>query len=222
MPALALEHQQYAEFSYPSNHTYKIAQNQLIPKMELAARYKKIRELYPEKLESLVDIGCCKGYFNFSAAEQPYCERSLGIDVMEKSINHCHAVEKHIGSKNTRFSLLKLHELADSISNYGGQFQTVLVINQYQYLYFGSDSIYDCYLNHDVIFKHLRNICSQRVIFSNRITRESCQNKERILLNEKHADNYTEEKIIQAASKYFVVSKHGTLGRYPLWTLDVE
>lgn len=219
---LALGHQHYAENSYPSNHAYKITQQKtLLPKKKLAARYRQISRLYPEKLESLADIGCSKGYFNFAAAKKPHCQRSLGIDVVEDCIHHCLAIKNYLGSENTEFSLLKLHELSESINDFGGPFQVVLVINLYQYLYFGSDYSSACYLNHDEIFKYLRNICSQRIIFNNRITTEDAQNKEQIFINAKEANHYTEEKVLEAASKYFTVSKHGKIGRYPLWALDV-
>jgi hypothetical protein len=219
---LALKHQQYAENAYPSNHAYKITKQRLLPKRKLAVRYKQIAQLYPEKFESLADIGCSKGYFNFAAAQQSYCKRSLGIDVVEECINHCLTIKNYLGSKNTQFSLLKLHELSESIHEFGGPFQVVLVINLYQYLYFGSDYSSACYLNHDEIFKCLRKICSGRIIFNNRITTKDAQNKERILMSGEHAKDYTEEKIIEAASKYFAISKHGKIGRYPLWALDAR
>lgn len=218
---LSDEYKEYAEKAYPSNHTYKISNGALSPKCKLNLRYKKISKLYPSSLNSLVDIGCSKGYFVFSASSKHFSSRNLGIDVTAYDINYCHAIKNYLGDSSVQFEMLQLHELADRINKFGGPYQTALLINAYQYLYFGSAKESSCYQNHDAIFRNLHTICSERVIFNNRVNLSDCQNKDMI----KHAstiaqNNYSEQKIIEAASRYFEVSKKGKIGQYPLWILD--
>jgi hypothetical protein len=213
----------HIEHGYPSNHTYCLTNDKLKPKYKLASRYKKIRQLLPKQLTSLAEVGCSKGFFVFSAGAYPSCTRALGIDVSPFDIEVCRWVKQQLNSTNTRFEKMQLHELTPSITDLGGPFQTLLIINTYQYLYFGSDSFPECYLNHDAIFNSLRKICSQRIIFNNRIALEDCQNVARInKASEECRENYSEEKALAAAAKYFTISKHGKIGKYPLFTLDVK
>ncbi len=218
------EYLRYITSSYPSNHTYKIKNNSVLkPKNQLETRYKKIRQLFPKHVTSLAEIGCSKGFFVFSASAMSHCTRSLGIDVNHYDIEVCRWVKETIQNKNTFFETMQLHELTPRIAEFGGAFQTVLILNTYQYLYFGSDAFPQCYLDHDAIFKNLREICSGRIIFNNRIALEDCQNVARIKqANETCQMNYSEEKALEAASKYFTVTRHGKIGKYPLLTLDAK
>lgn len=217
------EYQRYIELGYPSNHTYKIKNHTLIPKYKLATRYKKIRKLFPNHLTSLAEIGCSKGFFIFAASTYPHCNRGLGIDVNPYHIEICHWVKKTIGNTRTSFTRMQLHELTSRIEEFGGPLQTVLILNTYQYLYFGSDAFPECYLDHDAIFSHLRQICTQRIIFNNRIALEDCQNVKSIAEASEHLKkNYSEEKALEAAAKYFTIRRHGKIGKYPLLTLDVK
>lgn len=214
------EYLNYLKSSYPNNHNYRIKKNKLLPKRELAKRFKRIQGLLPEPLTSLVDIGCSKGYFVFAASDYPDCKRSLGIDIYPYDIEVCRWVKAYLGKTTTRFEKLSLHELAERIDEFGGPFQTALVVNQYQYLYFGSERCPDRYLNHDEIFKHLSKICSKRLIFNNRVNLADCQNVSQVSLASAESQNYSEEKILAAAKKYFNVIQQGTFGNYPLWILN--
>ena len=220
---LSEEYRKYAEKSYPSNHTYKILENTIRPKCKLTLRYQKIKKLFPEKLTSLVDIGCSKGFFIFAASTQLGSTRNLGIDIDDYDIQFCRAVKNHFRNPNVNFEIVQLHELAERIDEFGGPFQTVLLVNTYQYLYFGSARSSLHYQSHDEIFKSLRKICSERLIFNNRMNLTECQNIEHINdTNETESDNYNEQKIIESASKYFSIAKRGNIGRYPLWAMDVK
>lgn len=184
---------------------------------------KKLRKLLPNNLTSLGEVGCSKGFFVFSATMQPNCTRGLGIDVNQYDIDVCNWVKSTITNTRASFAKMHLHELASRLEELGGPLQTLLILNTYQYLYFGSDSFPECYLNHDAIFNHLRKICSGRIIFNNRIALEDCQNVTRIAqASEECKRNYSEEKALEAASKYFIVKQHGKIGKYPLYTLDVR
>lgn len=219
---LLSEYLNYLKSSYPHNHNYKVKKNQLVPARELAHRYKKVRALLPQPLTSLADIGSSKGFFVFAASEHPECTHSLGIDVYPYDIKLCQWLKEYLQYDRVQFEYLRLHELAESVEKFGGPFQTILILNLYQYLYFGSERCPARYLNHDEIFKNMRKICSQRVIFNNRVRLEDCQNVEHVERASEKSLEYTEEKIIAAASKYFKVTPCGKVGKYPLWTMDVK
>jgi len=219
---LSQEYIQYFESSYPSNHTYKIIDGQFYPKRKLASRYKTIRQYFPEKMTSFAEIGSSKGFFVFSASQLPHCTRALGIDVNSYDIEMCQWLKGRLQNPRVSFAKLRLHELGERIHEFGGPFQTVLLLNTYQYLYFGSDACGDAYFNHDLIFSNLRKICSQRIIFNNRIALADCQNTEKINQAGYHSQNYSEEAIQKAAAKYFTITERGKYGRYPLWTLEAR
>jgi SAM-dependent methyltransferase len=217
-PILLDEYRKYAEKSYPSNHTYKILNKELRPKCKLSLRYQRIKKLFPEKLTSMIDVGCSKGFFVFAANQQHGSQRNIGIDIDQYDITFCRAIKKYLNMPCVRFELMKLHELAERINEFGGPFQTVLLINVYQYLYFGSTRSDAHYRNHDQIFQHLRRICSHRLIFNNRVNLVECQNVENT--ENELTENYNEKKIIESASRYFSIKKYGFIGRYPLWAMD--
>jgi len=223
-PTLSNEYRKYAEKSYPSNHTFKIVGDELNPKCKLSLRYQRIKKLFPDTVTSLLDIGCSKGFFVFAAGQELGSARNLGIDIDQYDIDFCRALKNHLGALHARFELMQLHELAERIHEFGGPFQTILLINTYQYLYFGSARSADHYQNHDKIFGILRKICSHRLIFSNRVNLAECQNTENIdnTSDTTNRNDYNEKTILESASHYFSIAKHGSIGRYPLWTMDVR
>lgn len=209
----------YLSNSYPRNHTYRIRGVSITPTRKLAKRYKVLSRLYPGNLTSLLDLSACKGYFVFDAATRPTCTRSVGIDVYEPDLAVCRHVKDYLRADRVKFMNLKLHELACQIDKFGGPFQVILLINLYQYLYFGSDRDSSRYLNHDEIFRQISNICSNRVIFNNRTELSDCQNREQIEQAGIAAEKYSTEAIYSAAARYFEVSVVGTYGKFPLWVL---
>lgn len=213
---------QYAKDAYPSNHTYEISDGKLFPLKQLKQRYKKIESLLPNPLTSLLDTAASKGYFVFNAASKPTCKRSLGIDVNEPDIQFCRRVKEYLGSHTAQFEVMRLHELAEQVETHGGPFQTVILLNMYQYLFFGSEYYPQRYLDHDAIFAHLRKVCSSRIIFNNRINMADVQINKTMMEGIDYAKHYTQDKVRAAAEKYFTVTEHGMIGRYPLWVMDVK
>lgn len=210
------EIEQYLASAYPSNHTYTLAGQVICPKKKLKKRYHPISAWFPDPLTSIVDVGCSKGFFIFDASRLPFCQRSLGIDVHLEDIKACLFVKEKIKNVQSQFKEMRLQQLADEIETFGGPFQTVLLINTYQYLYFGSDGHPEHYLDHDAIFKDLHTICSQRIIYNNRVEYADCQGQVKRKFGFSDGQHYTREKIYRAASRYFSIQEVGTLGRYPL------
>lgn len=214
---------EYLETSYPSNHNYVLNQGKLIPLRQLARRYRAISAQYPENMDSLLDTSCSKGYFNFDAVHSYGCSRSMGIDVVVEELQASAEVQKYLGDNVVVLERIRLHELAERIDEFGGPFDVVLVVNCYQYLYFGSTRYKGAYMSHDKIFANLRKVCKNRVIFSNRLDVDRLQQyPARMAASKEMIEAYDEPSAIEAASRYFIVNQAGKLGRYPLWTLDVK
>ncbi len=220
--SLSAEHRDYAANSYPGNHRFTISKaGELKPKCKLAVRHRKIRQYYPPQFTSFLDLSCNKGFFVFAASQTDHSTRNLGIDIHPYDIEFCTQLKKHLANDQVKFARLQLHELADAIDTFGGPFDTVLLINTYQYLYFGSSRAPESYRDHEVIFEHLRRICAKRIIFNNRIDLDICQDYLRDA-NPLEGTNYNQEKIKAAAAKHFNITEQGKMGVCPLWLLDVK
>jgi len=221
-PGLPIDVADYLVDSYPQNHNYIVRQGRLVPRHKLKMRVEQLTQAYPDPLGSLLDLSCSKGFFVLDAAGRDDCDRSLGIDIDQRELEVCRSVSGFLGHEASRFEQLQLHELADSIDEFGGAFQTALLVNSYQYLYFGSSRSGECYRDHETIFGLIRQVCSGRVLFSNRTElgelQRSCQVE---AMKIGHQGHYTEEKILDAASRFFHVRPYGRIGKWPFWLLDV-
>lgn len=222
-PELNQEIRAYLENSYPNNHDYRIVNGKLIPRFKLCVRLRKSKPLYPRPLTSLLDLSCCKGYFVMQAAHELQCGRVLGIDIHQPDLDASCAVRAHLGLKGVQIEKLQLHELAARINDFGGPFQTVLLINMYQYLFFGSARSAHCYLSHDEILRHLQKICSGRIIFNNRLEFDRLQDHCRQVAVQKGIQQeYSTERFLEAADKYFQVTLFGHIGHSPIYAMDVR
>lgn len=212
----------YVNRSYPNNLNFSIRGRQLVPHRQLARRSAALTGHYPRPLTSLLDLSSSKGYFVLDAARRPECSRTLGIDVFEHDISVSRTLASHLQVPNARFEALKLHELAASIGKFGGRFDAALLVNTYQYLFFGSERAADCYESHENIFELIRQTCSGLLIFNNRTELKDCQNKEAVARAGERAKKYTSEKILVAAERFFKPVVRDVLGRYPLWVLEAK
>lgn len=208
--------------SYPPNHNYSILGNQLIPSRKLATRVSHFRQFYPRPLRSLLDLSCSKGFFVFDAASQATCQRAMGIDLCDSTLSTCDHLKQHFNDpERIQIAKLTIPELADNINSFGGPFETVLLVNTYQYIFFGSPIAPALSRDHCEIFRQIRRVCSGRVIFHNRISLDRVQPHIR---NANPAGDrgrfYTPEAIRAAASEFFKVTEMPVWGGHPVWLLD--
>jgi hypothetical protein len=204
--------------SYPNNHNYRIKRGKLAPTCRLAVRHHRISALYPKPLTSLLDLSASKGYFVLEAAQRPECRRAMGIDVVDEPLVAASYVRDYLGLDNARFARMRLDLLARRIGEFGGPFQTVLLINTYQYLYFGDK--HEPFESHQAIFSAIHKICAGRVIFNNRLEVDHCQGAIQKIAHETgRAGDYRTERVRAAAEEFFTVDIRGRLGRYPFWVL---
>ncbi len=201
----------------PSNHNYRVLGRQLLPKFQLFERLQLITSLYPDRVESFLDIGCCRGFYVFNAADYPTCKSATGIDVYEPFVNISLKVKKHLRAPRVHFFLATLDEVFQNVKAYGGPFQTILLVGTYHYLFWGSSRCSHAFHSHREILLRLAKICSDRVILSARleIDRLPRQIKAKAARMKKTYP-YSAQHFVESAKEFFEIHQAGYLGRYPL------
>lgn len=210
--------------SYPSNHNFTAIGKLLTPSRKLAFRVARLRPHYLNPVTSLLDLSCSRGFFLFDAAKEPTCERVLGLDLCDKTLDVCRHLNQHFDHpERVAVEKLTLAELAERIDEFGGPFETVLLVNTYQYLFFGSQISPALSQDHCEIFRLIRKVCSGRVIFHNRITFDRVQKHVRdAAQGERWKGIYTPQAIRASASEFFRVTETPVWGGHPMWLLDAK
>jgi hypothetical protein len=205
---------------YPSNHIYRIHGKQLVPGRQLYERLWKVTPLFSPNLESLLDIGCCKGYYTSLVAQKATCKVSTGIDVHAPFIETSKKIADYLGLNNTQYHLATIDKVAEAPADFGGPFQTVLLIGTYHYLFWGSSASDHCFKSHQEILSRLASLCTDRVIISGRFELNRLpRNIRKDAMASQEASQYNTASFVQAAEEYFSVEEHGFLGTYPLLVL---
>lgn len=207
--------------SYPHNHDYRIIGSRMVPSWKLWRREGRLRALYPRAPRSLVDLASCKGWFVLQAARAG-CPRALGLDVYRPDLDASRAAASHLTIDAT-FEERRLDDLVTDVESGAPPFEVALLVNAYQYFYFGSDRDERAVLDHRVLFKRMRRVCEGRLIFSNRIDLERLPDgvQERAARLDA-ADGYHAQAVRDAAEEFFRVEEHPPLGRIPLWVLHAR
>ena len=210
--------------SYPRNHTYIPVADRLVPNRKLAVRVAGLSQYYPVPVTSLLDLSCSKGFFVFHAAARETCERALGIDLSDECLDVCRLLNTGFSRQvHVRFERLTLPELAAKIDDFGGPFQTVLLVNTYQYLFFGSTVAPAVGQDHRAIFRLLRAVCSGRLVFHNRLTLDDLQSDPQERATRAGTGQlYYPEAIRQAAEEFFRVTTLRRWLGHPVWLLDAK
>lgn len=206
---------------YPRNHNYKIHNKKLLASFRLYERLRLVTQLYPEHLESFLDIGCCRGFYVLEASQRMNCKTAVGIDVYEPFVSTANKVRQYLDVQNASFYLTSLDKVAYKPEAYGGPFQTVLLIGTYHYLFWGSSLCPTAYYNHWEILSQLFQICTDSLIFSGRLEVDRLPDsvKEKAKMSGNQVD-YTTADFLKNAEKLFQVCKAGYLGTYPLFIMS--
>ena len=193
----------------------------MLPSFRLYERVRLVASLYPERMESLLDIGSCKGYYVLSAADRPYPVKTVGIDVYEPFVSVANKVKKYLGGDNASFYSAALEEVSNTPEAHGGPFQTVLLIGTYHYLFWGSTINSNALCDHQKIFKMLSKVCTERLIFSARLEVDSLTSdtKEKARMFGGTL-KYDTEHILKSAEEFFEVHRAGYLGKFPLFSMS--
>lgn len=221
MAPLTEELSRHLADSYPHNHDWQIAGGKPRPSWQLRKRAWRLRRHYPDAtaVKSFVDLSSCKGYFVIDAARRFDLERALGIDVHDMDIAASSAAAESLKLGQVVFKHRFLHELA---GDGPAPFDLALLVNTYQYLYFGSRRESHAYRDHAAIFAHLAALVAPggTLLFSNRVELKRCPGHVQDLARESGLGaQYNPAAIRAAAEVHFAVEERGKLGRIPLWRL---
>ncbi|MCH7546945.1 MAG: class I SAM-dependent methyltransferase [Planctomycetes bacterium] len=190
---------------YPKNHNYQLRDGRSVPGQRLEDRWRMISSFYPKKLESFLDVGCCKGYFVLENATRPECRRSVGIDVVESFVDIAREVGQRMKVADATFHKASLDEVAGNIEEYGGPFQVVQLINTYHYLYWGSKRNARAYLDHRDIFSMFHDVTGSCLIFSSPLEVHLAPPEIHEKADIAGSHDYHREAIFQAAQEFFDV-----------------
>jgi SAM-dependent methyltransferase len=204
---------------YPRNQAFSLRRGSLVPGRKLAKRVRLLLRLYPAHIDSLLDIGCAQGFFVFDAASRYPDARVVGIEASDSYQDLWREVSGCLNLSNVQFYQGLLHEFVQRPEDLGGPFQTVLLVNTYHYLYFGSGLQPFGYRDHGRIFQMLSRLCSERLIWSSPLENRDCPGYSQ--RGDSGAD-YTRDRILGAARKYFTVEAAGSLGRRPVHIMYVR
>lgn len=214
----------FVQDSYPNNHTFLVESNRLIPKPKLAERLFEYQKHYPAEITSFLDLSSSKGFFVFHGAQRTTCTRALGIDIDQQCLEVSRRIASCRDSKSTmQFEEMTIPKLAESIADFGGPFQTALLMNTYQYLFFGSTFGPGVSEDHNVLFELIRSVCNGRLLFNNRISVDRIQRSLYKRVDaERHRNTYTPEAVRRAAEKFFRITVVNRDEQHPFWLLDAK
>ena len=211
-----------APAGHRTRHTYRIAGGEAFTTFQMDQRWKIVANLYPERLTSLLDIGCCRGWFVIKAAMRPECEKALGIDVVQGFIDSANEAKNalNLGDK-VMFDYAFLDDVANNPAKYRTPYQTIVLLNTYHYMYWGSGYSDKHWADHEYLLGTLAGICTDRVIFMSPLEIEHCPSDiaRRARQHPEWAPNFTTEKFLEVAGKYFDVTHEGYLGIRPLYLM---
>lgn len=205
-----------------TRHTYKVAEADALTTFQMDQRWKIVSKLYPEKLTSLLDIGCCRGWFVIQAALRPECEKALGIDVVQGFIDAANKAKDLLNLKDkVQFHYAFLDDLAGDLAKYRTPYQTIVLLNTYHYMYWGSGYSDKHWADHDYLLRTLSNICTDRIIFMSPLEINDCPSDiaRRAREHPEWAPKFTTNCFLEAAEKYFDVSHQTYLGLRPLYLM---
>jgi hypothetical protein len=210
-----------APVGHRTRHTYRIANGKAFTTFQMDQRFRIVSSLYPEKVTSLMDIGCCRGWFVVDAAKRPGCDRALGIDVVEGFIDAANDAKRLLGLENAQFHYAFLDDVAGDPRKYGTPYQTIVLLNTYHYMYWGSGYSDKHWPDHDYLLRTLAGICTDRIIFMSPLEIEECPSDiaRRARQHPEWAPDFTTAKFLEVAGRYFDVTHEGYLGIRPLYLM---
>ena len=193
----------------------------MLTTFEMHLRERTIRPLLPDHLPSVLDIGCCRGWLTLQAARRPECEWAVGIDVLPEFIEAANRAASLLGLDNTRFDYAFLDDIVRDPEGYRTPFHTILLINTYHYMYWGSSYSERHWPDHEYLLDTLADLCTHRMIFMTPLEVSGCPGdiRRRAAEHPDWAAGYTPERFFEEARRRFDVTPRGHLGARPLYLM---
>lgn len=205
-----------------TRHVYSIAEDgELLTTSQLDQRCRIVERLYPQRLTSLLDIGCCRGWFVIQAALRPECERATGIDVVQGFIESANEAKRALKLEKVQFEYAFLDDLVNDPQKYRTPYQVIVLLNTYHYMFWGSEYSPRQWADHDFLLRTLSEICTDRVIFMSPLEVKDCPSHiwERARQHPDWAKEFTTERFLEVAGRYFDVCFDTYMGLRPLYLM---
>ena len=205
-----------------TRHTYRIADRRAITTFQMHQRWKIVSSLYPPTLTSLLDIGCCRGWFVLQAAMQPQVEKALGVDVVPGFIDAANEAKTLLKLDKAQFDYAFLDDLANNPDKYRTPYQTIVLLNTYHYMYWGSGYSDKHWADHDYLLRTLAGVCTDRIIFMSPLEVNDCPSDiaRRAAEHPEWVPAFTTRGFLDVAEKYFDVSHQTYMGLRPLYLMQ--
>jgi SAM-dependent methyltransferase len=206
-----------------TRHVYDIGDGgRAFTTFQMDQRHAIVSRYYPTTLTSLLDIGCCRGWFVLQAAQRATCERALGIDVVPEFITAADEGKRLLGLEDkARFAYAFLDDLENDRTGYGVPYQTLLLINTYHYMFWGSYLSPKHWPDHERLLSSLAGMCTDRMIFMSPLEVAECPSDIGRAAGQ-HPDwakQFTEARFLEVANKYFDVKLETHVGLRPLYVM---
>jgi hypothetical protein len=205
-----------------NRHIYRITEDgKTFTTSQMDQRYRLVSRLYPERLTSLLDIGCCRGWFVVQAALRPECEKATGVDVVQGFIDAANKAKDLLKLDKAQFDFAYLDDLASDPVRFRTPYQTIVLLNTYHYMYWGSSYSDNHKPDHDYLLRTLAAMCTDRMLFMSPLEVEDCPSDiaRRAKDHPEWAAGFTTEQFLEAAKRYFDVTPQGLLGLRPLYLM---
>lgn len=202
-----------------TRHVFRIAGDNVLSTGQMELRWEVVTSLYPEKLTSLLDIGCCRGWFIVKAAMLPECEAALGVDVVPEFIDAAKEAKRLLKLDKAQFEYAFLEDLERNREKYRLPYQTLLLINTYHYLYWGSTYSRTHWPDHDYLLRTLASFCTDRMLLMSPLEVKDCPSDIQAERHPDWAEQYTTANFLGVANRYFGVSLECHLGTRPLYLM---
>ena len=204
-----------------TRHVYEIAGQDSLTTFGLHQRHDIVASFYPSPLRSLLDIGCCRGWFVVKASERPECEKATGIDVLPGFIDAANEAKAALNLSKVDFHYAFLDDLLGNAAKFRTPYQVVLLLNTYHYMYWGSDYSPRHWADHEFLLRGLASVCTDRMIFMSPLEVDECPADiaDRAKAHPDWGAAYTEANFMKIASKWFDVTARGHMGERPLYLM---
>src|SRR4029079_7652639 len=96
------------------------------------------------------------------------------IDVWQEVIDASTRARDLLKLKNAEFYFGVLNDVVENKARYRPPYQTIILVNTYHYMYWGSNYSPTHWPDHEYMLKTLSDICTDRIIFMSPLEVDEC------------------------------------------------
>jgi len=143
------------------------------------------------------------------------------VDVVHEFIDEANQAKQLLKLDKAQFDYAFLNDLERDREKYRLPYQTILLINTYHYMYWGSTYCPNHWPDQDYMLRTLASMCTDRMIFMSPLEVSECPSDiaERAREHPEWAKGYTTQQFLDTAARYFDVTLESHLGVRPLYLM---